>query len=159
MRNATICFPIRDGKILLGCKKRGFGANKINGFGGKVGENESIIEAAIRELSEESGLNAKKEQLSKAGEIEFYFPETKAKEWNQKVHVFIVEEWEGTPRESEEMTCEWFDINEVPFEKMWDTDKHWMPHVISGKKIKATFYFNEDTETTKSFNIEETSKF
>ena len=34
---------------MLGLKKRGFGVGKYNGFGGKVGLNESIIDAAIRE--------------------------------------------------------------------------------------------------------------
>lgn len=35
-------------KVLLGFKKRGFGVNKWNGFGGKVNPNESICEAAVR---------------------------------------------------------------------------------------------------------------
>lgn len=35
-------------EVLLGYKKRGFGVNKWNGFGGKVNVNESIEEAAIR---------------------------------------------------------------------------------------------------------------
>jgi 8-oxo-dGTP pyrophosphatase MutT (NUDIX family) len=42
---------IRDfenNKILLGYKKRGFGSNKWNGFGGKVEPFESILECAVR---------------------------------------------------------------------------------------------------------------
>lgn len=35
-------------RILLGLKKRGFGINKWNGLGGKVENNESIINAAKR---------------------------------------------------------------------------------------------------------------
>lgn len=34
--------------ILLGFKKRGFGAGKWNGFGGKVEDNESVDAAALR---------------------------------------------------------------------------------------------------------------
>jgi 8-oxo-dGTP pyrophosphatase MutT (NUDIX family) len=34
-------------------KKRGFGAGKFNGFGGKVEPQESILEGAIREFREE----------------------------------------------------------------------------------------------------------
>lgn len=37
-------------EVLLGLKKRGFGVNKWNGFGGKVEEKESICEAAARWL-------------------------------------------------------------------------------------------------------------
>ena len=42
--------------ILLGYKKRGFGAGMYNGFGGKVESGESIEAGAQRELLEECGL-------------------------------------------------------------------------------------------------------
>ncbi len=35
-------------EVLLGYKKRGFGVNKWNGFGGKVEAKEGIYEAAAR---------------------------------------------------------------------------------------------------------------
>ncbi len=38
----TLCLIVDDGRILLGMKKRGFGAGRWNGFGGKVEEGESI---------------------------------------------------------------------------------------------------------------------
>ncbi len=34
--------------MLLGLKKRGFGAGKWNGFGGKVNPGEDIVDAALR---------------------------------------------------------------------------------------------------------------
>ncbi len=37
-------------RVLLGMKKRGFGAGKWNGFGGKVDPGETIVEAAARWL-------------------------------------------------------------------------------------------------------------
>jgi len=40
-------------KILLGMKKRGFGKDKLNGFGGKINPEETIEEAACREALEE----------------------------------------------------------------------------------------------------------
>ncbi|CEI89301.1 hypothetical protein RMCBS344292_03666 [Rhizopus microsporus] len=40
----------KEQKVLLGMKKRGFGANKFNGFGGKVELGETIEEGARREL-------------------------------------------------------------------------------------------------------------
>ncbi len=45
-------------EILLGMKKRGFGKGKWNGFGGKVSQNESVLEGAQRELQEEAGIRA-----------------------------------------------------------------------------------------------------
>ena len=44
--------------MLLGLKKRGFGKDLWNGFGGKVEKNETITEGALRELKEECGITA-----------------------------------------------------------------------------------------------------
>ena len=44
----TLAFVRRHGEILLGFKKRGFGAGKWNGFGGKVEAGETIEDAAKR---------------------------------------------------------------------------------------------------------------
>jgi len=44
----TLAFVRRHGEILLGYKKRGFGAGKWNGFGGKVEAGETIEDAAKR---------------------------------------------------------------------------------------------------------------
>ena len=42
----TLCLAIQDGRLLLGMKKRGFGARWWNGFGGKIEEGETIEETA-----------------------------------------------------------------------------------------------------------------
>lgn len=39
----------KNGSVLLGWKKRGFGAGKWNGFGGKIEEGETILECAKRQ--------------------------------------------------------------------------------------------------------------
>ena len=64
MRPTTLVFPI-DGhnRILLGCKKRGFGQGKYNGFGGKIEPGETFRQCAVRELYEESGLVANPQDL------------------------------------------------------------------------------------------------
>ena len=46
----TLAFVCRDREILLGFKKRGFGAGRWNGFGGKVENGETIEEGAKRYL-------------------------------------------------------------------------------------------------------------
>ena len=55
-------------------KKRGFGKDKYNGFGGKINDDEDVEDAAIRELYEESGVKATKKYLEKVGELTFIFP-------------------------------------------------------------------------------------
>ena len=155
MQQSTLCFLIEKDRsqILLGRKKRGFAVNKYNGFGGKVDSNETIEEAALRELFEETCVVSSTENLQKVGKLNFYFPVNK--HWNQTVHVFLIEKWQNEPMESEEMEPKWFNFDDLPFSQMWQDDLHWLPLVLKGKKVEANFYFNEDNETIKRFNIKE----
>lgn len=125
-------------KVLLGMKKRGFGAGRWNGFGGKVSQGETIQEAAKRELREEAGI--KVNNLEKVGIINFEFdgnPEI------LEVHIFKSDTFSGEPTESEEMKPQWWNINEIPFKDMWPDDIHWMPLFLNGKKFKGKFLFGE----------------
>lgn len=75
MKPTTLVFPIDEqNRILLGRKKRGFGANKYNGFGGKLDDGESFRACAIRELFEESGLQGRPEDLECVAAFDFQFP-------------------------------------------------------------------------------------
>jgi len=82
--------------------------------------------------------------------LDFYFPQVPQDfNWNQTVHVFVVEDWEGEPEESEEMLPRWFKFDEIPLSKMWDDDKFWLPHVLQGKKLKAEFVFNKEEKISQ----------
>ncbi len=117
-------------------KKRGFGAGRWNGFGGKIGKEEKIDDAAKRELLEESGIEAI--SLEKYGIIDFEF---KGDQEILQVHIFKVGEYKGDPKESEEMRPQWFNIDEIPFTDMWPDDIYWMPLFLKGKKFKGKFLF------------------
>lgn len=146
VRHLTLMLLKRDGKLLLGVKKRGFGLGKINGAGGKVEPGETYREAAIRESFEEVGIKVK--TCEKVGQVifrELYFkgePETDV------MHVFLSEDFEGEPVETEEIKPEWYPINNLPYDKMWGDDEHWMPEVLRGNKIDAYFHFNENNTFT-----------
>lgn len=156
MKQATLCFLVQGKQILLGMKKRGFGEGKFSGFGGKPKENESMEDAALRELLEEAKVQGSKENLEKAGELSFFF--SQKPEWNQKVHVYMLKGWEGTPEETDEMAPEWFHHEKIPFSKMWQDDQHWLPLILSGKKLEAEFTFGEDNESILHHKITETDK-
>jgi ADP-ribose pyrophosphatase YjhB (NUDIX family) len=140
-RQATLCLAIdkNRNKILLGMKKRGFGQGKYNGFGGKVKDDETIEQAAVREFQEESELKTETKYLKKVAEMDFFFPHEP--KFDQTMHAFLVEKWTGEPKETEEMAFEWFDLDKIPYGKMWDDDKYWLPRVIDGKILKAKFVF------------------
>ena len=136
-------------------KKRGFGESRWNGFGGKVKEDEEIKDAAIREIYEEtsnnengSGVVVEKKELEKVATLDFIFPHEP--NWDQRVHVFKVYNWEGILNESEEMKPKWFNINNVPYDDMWADDIHWLPRVLKGEKVNAEFSFDEKDNIIES---------
>ncbi len=150
MKITTICFLIKDDKVCLGMKKRGFGAGKWNGFGGKVGDkevnkDETIEESVIREAGEEFNIIPK--QLNKVAQIFFKFPSQP--EWGQHCHIFLIPKWKGEPTESEEMQPGWFSFDKLPFDRMWPYDKLWIPRILAGEKLVANFEFDKDNKITK----------
>jgi len=156
MKNATLCFVLRERsprEVLLGLKKRGFGAGKLNGYGGKIRSGETLRAATVREVEEESTLVLDRDALVDAGTITFRFPFEPA--FDHHVHVFTTSIWEGTPAETAEMAPSWHPVDRIPFERMWADDAHWLPLVLAGTRIDAHFTFAEDNETLSSWSIHE----
>lgn len=137
--HTTLCIPIdtKEGKILLGLKKRGFGSGRWNGFGGKIGKGETVEQATIRELTEESGLVAK--NLFEIGNLEFYFPE---KNETILMYIYKTDDYEGQIKESEEMKPQWFAIDQIPYNQMWPDDKLWLPLFLLNKKFLGRVIFS-----------------
>ncbi len=142
LRQVSIVFLLRDKAILLAMKKRGFGAGQWNGAGGKPEPGEAIDQTARRECFEEIGVKPK--DLDKVAVINFY-SQGKAGD-NQQAHVYFCEDWEGEPKETEEMRPQWFELADIPYDSMWAGDKYWLPLVLDGKKIEADFYFDEQNK-------------
>ncbi|MDD4937660.1 MAG: 8-oxo-dGTP diphosphatase [Candidatus Shapirobacteria bacterium] len=140
MRQATLCFLLKNNQILLAMKKRGFGIGRWNGVGGKPNKNEEIKDTAVRETQEEICVIPK--NIIQVATLNFYFQNKP--EWDQQVLVYTTKEWEGEPSETEEMKPKWFDQNKLPFESMWPDDPFWLPLILNNKKIKAKFTFGEN---------------
>jgi 8-oxo-dGTP diphosphatase len=155
MRESTLCFLFRGSppaEILLGLKKRGFGAGKYDGFGGKVEPGETVEHATLRELTEETGLTASERDLERVAHLTFVFPHKP--EWSQVVHTFRVRAWQGEPAESAEMKPQWFALNAIPFAQMWQDAAHWLPPILNGQTISAHFTFRADNETIAEMHLE-----
>ena len=138
--NATVFSDCAKAEVLLGWKKRGFGTGKINGYGGKLEKGESMEACAIRELNEESGLVAK--SMVMAGFIKFNMFDKIL-----NVHVYTTTDWTGEAVETDEMRRVWTPVNELPVEKMWPDDKHWLHLVMAGKRVLCRFDYDDDDET------------
>jgi len=117
-------------QVLLGLKKRGFGAGKYNGFGGKLEAGETLEEGAVRELQEESCLRVASKDLRWCGTLTYVY-DTLPK--YLEVHLFDVDTWRGQPADTEEMECEWFVHDDIPLDKMWADDFHWLLPYLNGK--------------------------
>lgn len=132
----TICLLKKEDEVCLALKKRGHGEGRWNGTGGKPKEGETLEQTAIRETEEEIGVQITK--LDKVAEIEFKDLPTNSSHF---ATAYIVTEWTGTPKETEEMRPKWFSLEDVPYDQMWSADKIWIPLVLEGRKIKAVFEY------------------
>jgi 8-oxo-dGTP diphosphatase/2-hydroxy-dATP diphosphatase len=147
----TLCLIHQHPRILLGMKKRGFGAGRWNGFGGKIAPGESIEEAAVRELREETGVEADPMDLEQHGILEFEFQNDPGKVL--EVHVFKVHNHTGEPVETEEMRPKWFFVDEIPFKDMWSDDPYWIPLFIKGRKFRGRFVFDQPLTADQNARI------
>ncbi len=135
---ATLVFVVRDGQILLIRKKRGLGAGKINGPGGRLEPGESPVAGAVREVEEE--LRATPTGLRASGELRFQFVD----DYSIHVHVFRADGLAGEPRETEEAVPLWTSLDAIPYDEMWEDDRLWLPHLLSRRRFGGCFLFEGD---------------
>jgi len=153
-KTCTLIFLRRDNQVLLAMKKRGFGANRYNGIGGKIEEGETIEQALLRETREE--INVVPMNYWKVAEHDFLMSDGDTP-WRMYVHTYLCDEWQGEPEETEEMAPEWFEIEDIPYSNMWQDDTLWLPQVLSGEKVVGEYTFDKDDNLlTHSVRIVET---
>ena len=128
-------FVIKNGRVLLIRKKRGLGAGKINGPGGRLEPDETPKECAIRETNEELIINPL--NVRSAGELFFHAEDM------PRIHgyIFVATDYEGTPSETDEAIPIWFNLSTIPFEEMWEDDRYWLPEVLNGQSVRGYFTF------------------
>jgi 8-oxo-dGTP diphosphatase len=144
---ATLMFVVRDDEILLIRKKRGLGAGKINGPGGKIEAGESPLDCALRETQEEIGVRAiNPRQL---GELWFHF----ADGLQLFCTVFRADDIEGTPIETDEATPQWTSIDAIPYGEMWADDAHWLPYLMADQAFMVRSIFDGDAMLDISMQV------
>jgi len=139
----------KNGKILLGEKKRGFGMGRYVDVGGKVEPTETVRECAVRETMEEvqiTPINFKKVAICTFRV--FY----KGEWWDMINHTFLAKNFIGVPTETDEIRPEWFAIDNIPYTKMWCDNPYWLPIVLQGQKVIAFFELDKD-ENLVSHNL------
>ena len=138
VERATLLFIILGGRILLIRKKRGLGAGKINGPGGRLDPGETPLEAAVREVQEEVCVTPL--GVREAGMLRFQFTDGHSIEGT----VFTADDYEGEPEETDEADPFWVHVDSIPYEEMWADDALWMPLLLEGTYFCGYFIFNGD---------------
>ncbi len=140
VERATLVFVTRKVRrkreVLLIRKKRGLGAGKINGPGGKLDPGESARQCAARETQEE--LRIEVSDLELMAEHRFQFQN------GHSIHVLVytTERFSGTPTETDEAVPLWTDTREVPWSEMWADDELWLPYLFEGRTVRAEWIFD-----------------
>ncbi|MDR6904438.1 8-oxo-dGTP diphosphatase [Agromyces sp. 3263] len=144
-----VCYLLRERagttEVLLGRKKHGLGMGNFVGLGGKLEAGESAVEAAVREVFEESGVVVAASDLESRGLLTYHFPHREA--WSQESSVFVCRAWTGEPSGSDELDPEWFPVDAVPYDEMWDDARRWLPAVLAGGRVRRSFVFGADLAT------------
>lgn len=133
---ATLLFVVRDERILLIHKKRGLGAGKVNGPGGRLTPGEQPVDGAIREVREELGVTVG--NVEQMGELSFQFTD------GHSIHcyVFRAGNVSGPPQVTDEATPFWVRLSEIPYEQMWDDDRLWLPLMLQGRRFQGRVLFD-----------------
>lgn len=135
---ATLIFVVEPSRILLIRKKRGLGAGKVNGPGGRLEPGETPVEAAIREIGEE--LRVVPRGVERRGELAFQFTDG----YGLFCHVFTATGCDGEPEETDEATPLWTPLDAIPFDEMWADDRLWIPHMLAQRWFAGRFIFDAD---------------
>ncbi len=136
---ATLVFVLRDRHVLLIHKKRGLGAGKINGPGGRLEPGESAEACACRELEEE--LHVSPVGLLAMGELLFQFLDG----YGLHCTVFRASDCVGDPVETDEATPLLTPVDAIPYDRMWADDSLWLPLLLAGVRFRGRFVFDRDT--------------
>ncbi len=149
----TLGYLERGNMICLSTKKTNFGAGKLNGYGGKIEKNETIVDCIVREILEESTVVVSPEKCELVGEL--YMKVTDNEEWKETaIYVFKISVFIGEPIETNEMKPEWYMKDSIPYENMWISDQKWFPTFLDGKKFVGHFTLSE-AGVLNQWNIKE----
>lgn len=149
---ATLMFIVKDGEVLLIDKLTGIGQGKVNGPGGKIDPGETAEQAIIRECQEE--LHITPLDSVKMGELHFAMSDIP----DIHCHVFLATTFDGEPTPTREANPLWTKIEDIPYEKMWEDDRHWLPQMLNGDMFNARFKFEGESIVWMDVQFGEESK-
>ncbi|MDR3608617.1 MAG: 8-oxo-dGTP diphosphatase [Oligoflexia bacterium] len=137
----------RDERFLMihrNSKEGDYHQGKWNGLGGKLEADESALEAARRELTEESGFRLPAEAFVSLGTV--HFPNFKA----HKSEDWLVFVWmahlprtasEAIPAACDEGSLHWVPKEDLLKLNLWEGDRHFLPLVLAERPFQGTIWY------------------
>lgn len=150
MLQTTLWIMIKDGKIFLWEKKRGFAKWVLNWVWWKTEWCETLEDCMIREAREEIWIEILEQE--KVWVLHFFFEYKE--DWNQSVHLYDVKNWIWNIIETEKIKPLWFPLNKIPYNKMWADDIYWLPRFLDWEKdIEYNFWFDSENWKVLKYEI------
>ena len=148
---AVLCFVRDSERILLIHKKTGLGMGKVNGPGGRIEAGESPLDAAVRETQEEVGVTPL--MPTEMGTLAFSFTDG----YSLHCTVFFASHWQGALAETPEANPFWCPLDSIPYDRMWEDDRLWLPDALAGRRFDGVFIFAGDRMLSSRMRYRELS--
>ena len=127
MIKTVICYLEKGDKVLMlyrNKKVNDLNGGKYIGVGGHVEKGETIEDAVIREVKEETNLDIVR--LDYFGKVIFYIDD-----YTEEMYVFTSSEFTGELSECDEGTLYWVDKNKILDLPLWEGDKYFIELIKS----------------------------
>ena len=160
----TLIYLRRPDEILLYKPTSGPCIGKYSSFGGKMNADEgdkTLLDCAVRETAEETGLTIKRSDFIKTGVITFRWEKEirgfgRAGEKVTECHIYTSSKWTGDIRGTNFVTDpHWFSISDLPWTQMMPGDKTWMSSLVDNKQFTGELGYRLDSAgdviNTKAF--------
>lgn len=142
VRKAVRTFLIENDKVVAIKYKREMDNKDYYDIpGGKIEENETSVQASIREFKEETG-------------IEIINPEYKGNvivEYPNRIFdfdIYVVNKYKGEPKEFEENYSMWIDIQKLIKEEKVLSSIEILKHILNNEEISLKIYCDENHKIT-----------
>ena len=125
------------------------GLGGLSVIGGGTEEPETLAQAAVRELLEETGSTVSPADVRDAGRLESRFAAQPA--WDMDAHLFIADAWLRAALWTAEIAPLWCDLGVLPWVQMWADGRYWLLECLRGERIDAVCVYAPNGQTVQSF--------